>query len=85
MCYQQADTDTLRLRLHRQLAPPGSLSVLACHRWRQSAAHPVRSPCNGQVSRYSEGLHAKELDVRNHNRDHLQASQYNSKTTTLSI
>ena len=28
MCYQQADTDTLRLRLHRQLAPPGSLSVL---------------------------------------------------------
>ena len=47
----QADIDTLRLRLHRQLSPPGSPPGLTCHRWRLSAAHQMRPPCNGQLGR----------------------------------
>lgn len=47
----QADIDALRLRQHRQLSPPGSLSGLTCHRWRLSAAHQMRPPCSGQLGR----------------------------------
>lgn len=47
----QADIDSRRLRQHRQLSPPGSLPGLTCRRWRLSAAHQMRPPCNGQLER----------------------------------
>ena len=47
----QADIDARRLRQHRQLSPPGSLPGLTCRRWRLSAAHQMRPPCNGQLGR----------------------------------
>lgn len=47
----QADIDALRLRQYRQLSPPGSLSGLTCRRWRLSAAHQMRPPCNEQLGR----------------------------------
>ena len=43
----QADIDALRRQQHRQLSPPGSLPGLTCRRWRLSAAHQMRPPCNG--------------------------------------
>lgn len=48
----QADIDALRRRQRRQLSRPGRLPAPACHRWRLSAAHQMRPPCNGQLGRH---------------------------------
>ena len=47
----QADIDALRRQQRRQLSPPGSPPEPTCRRWRLSAAHQMRPPCNGQLER----------------------------------
>ena len=52
----QADIDALGRRQHRQLSRPGRLPAPACHRWRLSAAHQMRPPCDAVVDRYYEAV-----------------------------